>query len=137
MQAEAQQQSGGYPVYCTQCSTYDYLPCGQVAYVCIQCKELLALRDRVWTLETTVTQLEELRETEKYIDETFRDTADWIPPCPDSICAIEEDETLREGEPSLTPQPPPLCPLLHPNSLPLREPECLTFRHPPLPQHSR
>ncbi|EMP30403.1 FERM domain-containing protein 3 [Chelonia mydas] len=46
MQADVQQQSGGDPVYYTQCSIYDYLPCGQVAYVCIRCKELLALRDQ-------------------------------------------------------------------------------------------
>ncbi|EMP29228.1 hypothetical protein UY3_13655 [Chelonia mydas] len=76
MQAEAQQQSGGYPVYCTQCSMYDYLLCGWVAYVCIQCKELLALRDRIQALEVRVAQLEELREPERYVDEAFQGTVD-------------------------------------------------------------
>lgn len=52
MQAEVRQQNGTYPVYCTKCSMYDYLPCEQVVYVWILCKELRALGDQVQALET-------------------------------------------------------------------------------------
>lgn len=64
MQAEVERQSGGYPLYYTECSTYDYLPCGLVACVCTQCKQIVALRDGVQALQTTGAELEELKETE-------------------------------------------------------------------------
>uniref|UniRef100_A0A8C3IA66 SGNH hydrolase-type esterase domain-containing protein n=1 Tax=Chrysemys picta bellii TaxID=8478 RepID=A0A8C3IA66_CHRPI len=101
MQAEVQQRSGGYPVYCAQCSMYNYLPCKRGAYVCIRCKELLAPRDHVRALETRVAELEELREAEKYVDEAFWDTVDLSHLWSDSPCAVKEDERLREGEQSM------------------------------------
>ncbi|XP_050804876.1 uncharacterized protein LOC127048856 [Gopherus flavomarginatus] len=101
MQAEAQQQSGSYPVYCTECSMYDYLPCGRVAYVCSQCKEFLALRDHVRTLEARVAELEELRQAERYVDEAFWDTVELSHLHSDSLCAVEKEERPREAEQSM------------------------------------
>lgn len=54
----------GYPVYYTKCSKCYYLPRGHITYVCIQCMQLMDLRDRVWAVETTVAELEERKETE-------------------------------------------------------------------------
>uniref|UniRef100_A0A452IFE4 GBD/FH3 domain-containing protein n=1 Tax=Gopherus agassizii TaxID=38772 RepID=A0A452IFE4_9SAUR len=88
----------GYPVYCTECRMYDYLPFGQVAYVCTWCKQLMVLRDQERALETRVGELEKLRETEVYIDETFQDTVERLYPQSNSLCAVEEDESLGEGE---------------------------------------
>uniref|UniRef100_A0A8C3F4Q9 SGNH hydrolase-type esterase domain-containing protein n=1 Tax=Chrysemys picta bellii TaxID=8478 RepID=A0A8C3F4Q9_CHRPI len=79
---------------------YDYVPRGWVAYVCIWCKELLALRDHVQTLEARVAELEELREAERYVDEAFRDTVELSHLRSDSPCAVEEDERPREAEQS-------------------------------------
>lgn len=56
MQAEIQQQDGGSPVHYTECSVCYYLPCGQVAYVGIRCKQPLAPSDRVQALETGVAE---------------------------------------------------------------------------------
>lgn len=43
--------------------------------MCTRCRELLAFRDLLWALETRVAELEELRKSERYTEETFWDTA--------------------------------------------------------------
>ncbi|XP_075774322.1 uncharacterized protein LOC142825946 [Pelodiscus sinensis] len=98
METEAQQQNGGYPVYCVECNMYDYLPCGRVAYVCTRCKELQTLRDQVRALEDRVAELEELRELENYVDETFWDTVVLSHLQSESPSVLKEDESLKGTE---------------------------------------
>lgn len=54
----------------------DYLPRGQVSNVCTQCKELLALKEKVLSLKVGVAELEQLWEAERFIDEVFRDVVE-------------------------------------------------------------
>lgn len=49
MQAENQQKGDSYPCYCTKCNMYYHLPHGQAAYVCMQSKQLMALRQSTGT----------------------------------------------------------------------------------------
>ena len=52
---------------------YDFLPVGERSYMYTRCKELFALRERAHSLEARVADLEDIRKTERYIDETYRD----------------------------------------------------------------
>ncbi|XP_053160636.1 uncharacterized protein LOC128348917 [Hemicordylus capensis] len=97
MKIEGQQGKGHLPVYCTECHMYDYLPHGQESWVCARCKELLALREQICSLEAKVVDLEKLRETERHVDETFRDVIEASHSRASSSSTVRENEGLGQG----------------------------------------
>lgn len=68
----------------------------QVAYTCVRCKQLRALRDR--GLKTRVAELEEIRVKKRYIEGAFRDTVMRSHLPSENFCAAKEDESLGAGK---------------------------------------
>lgn len=97
MKSACQQGVGGFPVYCTGCHMYDYLPGGQKSWMCARCKELLALRERVRTLEAKVAELEKQRQIVRHGDQTLRDFLEVSHSVNGSAVAVKENEGLGES----------------------------------------
>lgn len=59
-------------MYCIDFHLLNSLPVGHSLWVCVWCDELLAIREQTASFEAKVANLEKLRESEEYVDETFR-----------------------------------------------------------------
>lgn len=66
--------TSGYPVYFEECHMYEYQPLGQKLWICAWCKEFQVFRNRVYSLEAKVADVEkQKRKSEMLLHGTLGD----------------------------------------------------------------